>query len=729
MVDVVNKDDARIHRSQRRRHRGRQRHDQRPRHRGLGRGRGQRRGLRRQSRSPARSSSLVMNQGGGSPGDLRVHRRRRRARDHAALRRRRDHHRDRHRRDRSRSSRAASRSAAQRGSASPPSVLVRDGRTKAWIGRDADIEAEGRDRAHDHGDPVRGPAADLRRRRGRRRRRHRGLSRRRTSSGTTRTPTSTAARRSTATTRARPRRRASRSPRATPPRSSRSPARVSVGGTASVGAGVDVEAITKGTKAWIGPDVTANVRGDITVDAESSESITSISVGGGFGGTAAVNVNAAVSVLNITTQAFVEHGLSSGDGAVLTADGNVRIAANEKLDLDLVAGNISGSGTAAVGAAASVPVITKTTTAYIGDHARVTGKGGGGGLSVKTGCAQPDADRHPLRRCERGLRQHDRPRLQPRLRGRRAGHVRQRRRDVDRRAHRQRRRHERRVRPPVRCVLRDLRRRDAHQAERHSRRRGEGARAGQRSGPPHRRDAGSERPEGRVAAVRPGPAGRRGRRHADAPVLARARGERRGHLQLRRRRRRSANLEDGETYYVVAAGANTLKLSKEKGGPAIVFSSVGTGRSHTIVESGSLPAADPSSFGPRTIDNPSLPTPFRGVAVTATNSDDIAGVGIAAGFVGLRVRQPLRRRQRDDGEHRGVHRRIRPRQLHARRDHVHQPRRERRPVGSRRRRQQLLRARRRRLPRGLRRCRRRRRGGSPHPRPEHRRLHRRLGAS
>ena len=137
---------------------------------------------------------------------------------------------------------------------------------------------------------------------------------------------------------------------------------VSVGGTASVGAGVDVEAITKGTRAWIGPDVTANVRGDITVDADSSESITSIAVGGGFGGTAAVNVNAAVSVLGITTQAFVEHGLNSSDGAVLTADGNVRIAADETLDLDLVAGNISGSGTAAVGAAASVPVITKTTT-------------------------------------------------------------------------------------------------------------------------------------------------------------------------------------------------------------------------------------------------------------------------------------------------------------------------------------------------------------------------------
>ena len=63
------------------------------------------------------------------------------------------------------------------------------------------------------------------------------------------------------------------------------------------------------------------------------------------------------------------------DGASIAADGSVRIAADEKLDLDLVAGNISGGGTAAVGAAAAVPVITKTTTAYIGDYAQRHGQG------------------------------------------------------------------------------------------------------------------------------------------------------------------------------------------------------------------------------------------------------------------------------------------------------------------------------------------------------------------
>ena len=408
---------------------------------------------------------------------------------------------------------------------------------------------------------------------------------------------------------------------------------VSVGGTASVGAGVDVEAITKSTKAWIGPDVTANVRGDITVDADSSESITSIAVGGGFGGTAAVNVNAAVSVLSITTQAFVEHGLSSSDGAVLTADGNVRIAANEKLDLDLIAGNVSGSGTAAVGAAASVPVITKTTTAYIGDHARVTGKGGGGGLAVKTAAlslTQIDTRfdgasavsgntidlgyNHGFDGGEQVMYDNGG--------GTSIGGLSDNGVDTNGASGLQSAIYYVIVVDGTHIKLSDT----PGGAEKV---------LAPGSGQGHRivatQEANVRKDESpRFDPARPGVVSGdtltlpdpHGLVVDDAVIYSSGGGGAIG------------NLEDGATYYVVAAGANTLKLSKDKGGPAIVFNSVGTGRSHTIVESGSLPAADPSSFGPRTIDNPSLPTPFRGVAVTATNSDDIAGIGIAAGFAG-----------------------------------------------------------------------------------------------
>ncbi len=150
---------------------------------------------------------------------------------------------------------------------------------------------------------------------------------------------------------------------------------LAVGGTAGVGAGVDVEVITKDTQAWIGADATISATGNLTVDAKSKETITSISVGGGFGGTAAVNVNAAVSAINVTTKAFLADAGSAATAVVVTIDGSVRVAADENLTLNVIGGNISIGGTAGVGASVAVPVTTKNTHAWIGDFARVNAKG------------------------------------------------------------------------------------------------------------------------------------------------------------------------------------------------------------------------------------------------------------------------------------------------------------------------------------------------------------------
>ena len=129
----------------------------------------------------------------------------------------------------------------------------------------------------------------------------------------------------------------------------------------------------------------ANARGNVTVDATSNEKILSISAGAAVGGTAAVSVNAAVSVINVTTRAYIGGGPAIADGAVVDADGSVRIAALEQNDLSLIAGNLSISGSASVGAAVSVPIVTKTTEAFIGDNATVNGRGNGTGLAVSTG--------------------------------------------------------------------------------------------------------------------------------------------------------------------------------------------------------------------------------------------------------------------------------------------------------------------------------------------------------
>ena len=159
---------------------------------------------------------------------------------------------------------------------------------------------------------------------------------------------------------------------------------LAIGGTAGVGAGVDVEDVSKDTEAWIGNKAHVTTSGTVTVDATSSEDVTSIAVGGGFGGTAAVNVNVGVSVFTITTKAFIDGGPLATDGAVVNAGGSVGVSANERLSLDVIGGNISASGTAAVGAAAAVPVVTKETHAYIGDHAHVNARGGSG-VSADTG--------------------------------------------------------------------------------------------------------------------------------------------------------------------------------------------------------------------------------------------------------------------------------------------------------------------------------------------------------
>ena len=62
----------------------------------------------------------------------------------------------------------------------------------------------------------------------------------------------------------------------------------------------------------IGADSELTVLGNVSVDAASSEDVTSISVGAGFTATAAVTVNAGVSVLNITTEARLADGTASG---------------------------------------------------------------------------------------------------------------------------------------------------------------------------------------------------------------------------------------------------------------------------------------------------------------------------------------------------------------------------------------------------------------------------------
>ena len=82
---------------------------------------------------------------------------------------------------------------------------------------------------------------------------------------------------------------------------------LAIGGTAGVGVGVDVEVITKDTEASIAPfaSVTTTGAGNVTVGATSQESVVQVAAGLAVGGSAAVAVNAGVSVYSITTDATI----------------------------------------------------------------------------------------------------------------------------------------------------------------------------------------------------------------------------------------------------------------------------------------------------------------------------------------------------------------------------------------------------------------------------------------
>ncbi|HET6788079.1 MAG TPA: hypothetical protein VFH49_08970, partial [Aquabacterium sp.] len=61
--------------------------------------------------------------------------------------------------------------------------------------------------------------------------------------------------------------------------------------------------------------------------------------------------------------------------AHVVADGNVIVTADSGSEIDLIAGSVAVAGTVAVGASAAVTVVDKTTEAYLGRNADVTGKG------------------------------------------------------------------------------------------------------------------------------------------------------------------------------------------------------------------------------------------------------------------------------------------------------------------------------------------------------------------
>jgi hypothetical protein len=112
--------------------------------------------------------------------------------------------------------------------------------------------------------------------------------------------------------------------------------------------------------------------GDVLVRADSNEAVVSVSAAGAGAGGVAFGSSIGTFVVNDTTNAYI------GQKATVYAGGNVQVAANDTDNLNMLAGTITGAGGVAIGASIGIPVVIKSTNAYIGQDASVDALGQGG---------------------------------------------------------------------------------------------------------------------------------------------------------------------------------------------------------------------------------------------------------------------------------------------------------------------------------------------------------------
>jgi filamentous hemagglutinin family protein len=154
-------------------------------------------------------------------------------------------------------------------------------------------------------------------------------------------------------------------------------------GAVAVGAGADVFVSKNTTQAAIASGAQVQAARDVQVLAEAQTQVLDMGVGLSAAGTVAVAGSVAVVSIANTTQALV-----GADTTRIDAGGNVRVAARDDTQTNMVAGAAAaGIGAAGVGAAVGVSSLTKTTQAGIGDGVTVNalGKGTGNDMTAFSG--------------------------------------------------------------------------------------------------------------------------------------------------------------------------------------------------------------------------------------------------------------------------------------------------------------------------------------------------------
>ncbi len=132
---------------------------------------------------------------------------------------------------------------------------------------------------------------------------------------------------------------------------------VSIGGTGGVGASVSTNFVNNTVKAYIDKS-TANAN-NITISATSTPKIENITAGGAGGGTFAAGGSVTVNNIGTQTLAYISNN------STIQTQQDINISANNTATIRSLAGQVSGGGTAAIGAAVAVNNSSSTTAAYI----------------------------------------------------------------------------------------------------------------------------------------------------------------------------------------------------------------------------------------------------------------------------------------------------------------------------------------------------------------------------
>ncbi|MGY3658238.1 LEPR-XLL domain-containing protein [Bradyrhizobium sp. USDA 376] len=143
---------------------------------------------------------------------------------------------------------------------------------------------------------------------------------------------------------------------------------IGVGNTAGIGLANTTLVHNATVQAYVGANATLRAGGNIDVIAKESEDIITIAAGFGGGGDVGVAGSAAINVLTEHTTASIGHGTS----VTVVGVHDLTVKATDDTAVTTVAGSIAASGTAGVGVGVGVGVFKKFTTAFIDSNVTAT---------------------------------------------------------------------------------------------------------------------------------------------------------------------------------------------------------------------------------------------------------------------------------------------------------------------------------------------------------------------